>query len=70
MAVMEASMCTDGINTAKDQRSCDTLFSNTCETKTKKVPFCQPCPTCLCLLCLFAEKDVVKSPCALETSFN
>lgn len=40
VAVMEDSMCTDGINTAKDLRSCDTLFSNTCETKTKKVPFC------------------------------
>ncbi|XP_075894096.1 fibulin-1 isoform X1 [Nelusetta ayraudi] len=51
VAVMEASMCTDGINTAKDQRSCDTLFSNTCETKTKKM-----CCDC-CLLGKAAQEQ-------------
>lgn len=37
VAVLEDIMCTNGINTAKDLGSCDTLFSNTCETKTTKV---------------------------------
>jgi len=30
-------MCTTGINTAKEQGVCDTLFTSTCETKTTKV---------------------------------
>lgn len=37
VAMLEDIMCTNGINTAKDLGSCDTLFSNTCETKTTKV---------------------------------
>ncbi|KAM4572364.1 fibulin-1 isoform 3-T3 [Odontesthes bonariensis] len=37
VAVLEDNMCTTGINTAKDQGVCDTLFTSTCETKTTKM---------------------------------
>lgn len=37
VAALEDNMCTTGINMAKDQGSCDTLFTNPCETKTTKV---------------------------------
>lgn len=37
VAVLEDTMCTTGSNMAKEQGSCDTLFTNTCETKTTKV---------------------------------
>ncbi|XP_077567081.1 fibulin-1 isoform X1 [Stigmatopora nigra] len=37
LAVLEDNMCTTGINMAKDQGACDSLFSNTCETKTTKM---------------------------------
>ena len=40
ITVLEDNMCTTGINMAKDQGVCDTLFSNTCETKTTKVRLC------------------------------
>ncbi|XP_056137305.1 fibulin-1 isoform X2 [Lampris incognitus] len=37
VTVLEDSMCTNGINMAKDQGACDPLFvTNTCETKTTK----------------------------------
>lgn len=39
VTVLEDNMCTTGINVAKDQGACDTLFTNTCETKTTKVCF-------------------------------
>ncbi|KAM8860411.1 fibulin-1 isoform 1-T1 [Synchiropus picturatus] len=37
VAVLEDTMCTYGINTAKDQGTCDSLFTSTCETKTTKM---------------------------------
>ncbi|XP_061917213.1 fibulin-1 isoform X3 [Entelurus aequoreus] len=37
VAVLEDNMCTTGITLAKDQGACDSLFSNTCETKTTKM---------------------------------
>uniref|UniRef100_A0A8C4I486 Fibulin-1 n=1 Tax=Dicentrarchus labrax TaxID=13489 RepID=A0A8C4I486_DICLA len=37
VTVLEDNMCTTGINMAKDQGACDSLFSNTCETKTTKM---------------------------------
>uniref|UniRef100_H2UYG2 Fibulin-1 n=1 Tax=Takifugu rubripes TaxID=31033 RepID=H2UYG2_TAKRU len=37
LAVLEDNMCTTGINMAKNQGSCDSLFGNTCETKTTKM---------------------------------
>ncbi|XP_060932348.1 fibulin-1 [Limanda limanda] len=37
VTVLEDNMCTTGINVAKDQGSCDSLFSSTCETKTTKM---------------------------------
>lgn len=37
VAVLEDNMCTTGINVAKDQGACDSLFTSTCETKTTKV---------------------------------
>lgn len=37
VTVLEDNMCTTGINMAKDQGVCDSLFTNTCETKTTKV---------------------------------
>lgn len=37
VTVLEDKMCTNGINIAKDQGACDSLFTNTCDTKTTKV---------------------------------
>uniref|UniRef100_A0A8C3A8V8 Fibulin-1 n=1 Tax=Cyclopterus lumpus TaxID=8103 RepID=A0A8C3A8V8_CYCLU len=37
VTVLEDNMCTTGINMAKDQGLCDSLFTNTCETKTTKM---------------------------------
>ncbi|XP_056273173.1 fibulin-1 [Pseudoliparis swirei] len=37
VSVLEDNMCTTGINMAKDQGLCDSLFTNTCETKTTKM---------------------------------
>uniref|UniRef100_A0A672HSG1 Fibulin-1 n=1 Tax=Salarias fasciatus TaxID=181472 RepID=A0A672HSG1_SALFA len=37
VTVLEDTMCTTGINVAKDQGVCDSLFANTCETKTTKM---------------------------------
>ncbi|XP_017289740.1 fibulin-1 isoform X1 [Kryptolebias marmoratus] len=37
VTVLEDNMCTTGINVAKDQGTCDSLFTNTCETKTTKI---------------------------------
>ncbi|CAN9498982.1 unnamed protein product [Ophioblennius macclurei] len=37
VTVLEDNMCTTGINVAKDQGVCDSLFANTCETKTTKM---------------------------------
>uniref|UniRef100_A0A673B787 Fibulin-1 n=1 Tax=Sphaeramia orbicularis TaxID=375764 RepID=A0A673B787_9TELE len=37
VTVLEDNMCTTGINTAKEQGVCDSLFANTCETKTTKM---------------------------------
>ncbi|XP_034542484.1 fibulin-1 isoform X2 [Notolabrus celidotus] len=37
VAVLEDSMCNTGINMAKDLGACDSLFTNTCETKTTKM---------------------------------
>lgn len=39
VTVLEDNLCTSGINMAKDQGACDSLFSNTCESKTTKVCF-------------------------------
>uniref|UniRef100_A0A3P9MLQ3 Fibulin-1 n=1 Tax=Oryzias latipes TaxID=8090 RepID=A0A3P9MLQ3_ORYLA len=36
-AALEDNMCRTGINLAKDQGVCDSLFNNTCETKTTKM---------------------------------
>uniref|UniRef100_A0A3Q4ABH0 Fibulin-1 n=1 Tax=Mola mola TaxID=94237 RepID=A0A3Q4ABH0_MOLML len=55
IAVLEDIMCTTGINMAKDQGSCDILFTNTCETKTTKT-----CCDC-CLLGKAAQE--VGLPC-------
>lgn len=43
VTVLEDKMCTNGINTAKDQGACDSLFTNTCDTKTTKM--CCDCCT-------------------------
>ncbi|XP_068168640.1 fibulin-1 isoform X1 [Antennarius striatus] len=37
VTVLEDDMCTAGINTAKQEGACHTLFTNTCETKTTKM---------------------------------
>ncbi|XP_050929160.1 fibulin-1 isoform X2 [Lates calcarifer] len=37
VTVLEDNMCTTGINLAKEQGACDSLFTNTCETKTTKM---------------------------------
>uniref|UniRef100_A0A8D0D215 Fibulin-1 n=1 Tax=Sander lucioperca TaxID=283035 RepID=A0A8D0D215_SANLU len=37
VTVLEDNMCTTGINMAKGQGACESLFTNTCETKTTKV---------------------------------
>ncbi|KAM6937287.1 fibulin-1 [Xenentodon cancila] len=37
VTVLEDNMCTTGINVAKDQGACDSLFTSTCETKTTKM---------------------------------
>uniref|UniRef100_A0A7N6BYE6 Fibulin-1 n=1 Tax=Anabas testudineus TaxID=64144 RepID=A0A7N6BYE6_ANATE len=49
--VHEDSMCTTGINMAKDQGVCDSLLTNTCETKTTKM-----CCDC-CLLGKAAQEQ-------------
>lgn len=46
VAVLEDNMCTTGSNMAKEQGSCDTLFTNTCETKTTKVCLCVHVQVC------------------------
>ncbi|KAM4618569.1 fibulin-1 isoform 1-T1 [Polymixia lowei] len=52
VTVLEDHMCTTGINMAKDQGACDTLFfTNTCETKTTKT-----CCDC-CLLGKSAQEQ-------------
>ncbi|XP_074534584.1 fibulin-1 isoform X1 [Halichoeres trimaculatus] len=51
VAVLEDSMCNTGINMAKDQGVCDSLFNNTCETKTTKM-----CCNC-CLLGKAAQEQ-------------
>uniref|UniRef100_A0AAX7TIC4 Fibulin-1 n=1 Tax=Astatotilapia calliptera TaxID=8154 RepID=A0AAX7TIC4_ASTCA len=43
VTVLEDKMCTNGINIAKDQGACDSLFTNTCDTKTTKM--CCDCCT-------------------------
>ncbi|KAG7522590.1 fibulin-1-like isoform X1 [Solea senegalensis] len=37
VTVLEDNMCTTGINLAKGQGACDSLFANTCEIKTTKM---------------------------------
>ncbi|CAK6950950.1 fibulin-1 isoform X2 [Scomber scombrus] len=37
VTVLEDNLCTSGINMAKDQGACDSLFANPCETKTTKM---------------------------------
>ncbi|XP_034733993.1 fibulin-1 isoform X2 [Etheostoma cragini] len=37
VTVLEDNMCTTGINVAKGQGACESLFTNTCETKTTKM---------------------------------
>nr|XP_020479799.1 fibulin-1 isoform X2 [Monopterus albus] len=37
VTVLEDNMCTTGINMAKNQGVCDSLYTNTCETKTTKL---------------------------------
>lgn len=51
VAVLEDNMCNTGINMAKDQGVCDSLFNNTCETKTTKM-----CCNC-CLLGKAAQEQ-------------
>uniref|UniRef100_A0A3B4ZT81 Fibulin-1 n=1 Tax=Stegastes partitus TaxID=144197 RepID=A0A3B4ZT81_9TELE len=51
VTVLEDNMCTTGINMAKDQSACDSLFTNTCETKTTKM-----CCDC-CLLGKAAQEN-------------
>uniref|UniRef100_A0A665UA94 Fibulin-1 n=1 Tax=Echeneis naucrates TaxID=173247 RepID=A0A665UA94_ECHNA len=51
VTVLEDNMCTTGIDLAKEQRACDDLFSNTCETKTTKM-----CCDC-CLLGKVAQEQ-------------
>uniref|UniRef100_A0A3P8SAZ8 Fibulin-1 n=1 Tax=Amphiprion percula TaxID=161767 RepID=A0A3P8SAZ8_AMPPE len=55
VTVLEDKMCTTGINMAKDQGACDSLFTNTCETKTTKM-----CCDC-CLLGKAAQENGI--PC-------
>ncbi|XP_067091242.1 fibulin-1-like [Osmerus mordax] len=51
-AVLEDNICTNGINMAKDQGACETLYSgSTCETKTAKM-----CCDC-CLLGRAAQEQ-------------
>ncbi|XP_047452943.1 fibulin-1 isoform X2 [Mugil cephalus] len=51
IAVLEDNMCTSGINMAKGQGACDTLYTNTCDTKTAKI-----CCDC-CLLGKAAQEQ-------------
>uniref|UniRef100_A0A3B4W9Z1 Fibulin-1 n=1 Tax=Seriola lalandi dorsalis TaxID=1841481 RepID=A0A3B4W9Z1_SERLL len=51
VTVLEDKMCNTGINLAKDQGACDSLFTNTCETKTTKM-----CCDC-CLLGKAAQEQ-------------
>ncbi|KAM9376964.1 fibulin-1 isoform 2-T2 [Pholidichthys leucotaenia] len=55
VTVLEDNMCTKGINVANTQGACDSLFSNTCETKTTKM-----CCDC-CLLGKTAQEKGI--PC-------
>ncbi|TMS05429.1 Fibulin-1 [Larimichthys crocea] len=52
VTVLEDVKCTTGINMAKDQGACDTLFTNTCET-TKTTKMCCDC----CLLGKAAQEN-------------
>ncbi|XP_061577101.1 fibulin-1 isoform X2 [Cololabis saira] len=51
VTVLEDNMCTTGINVAKDQGACDSLFTSTCETKTTKM-------CCDCCLLGKAARDL------------
>ncbi|KAL6474506.1 hypothetical protein MHYP_G00180670 [Metynnis hypsauchen] len=64
-AVLEDNSCTNGINMAKDQGTCDTLLSgSTCETKTAKV-----CCEC-CLLGRAAEERGLSCEFSLSVSYQ
>ncbi|KAK5867050.1 hypothetical protein PBY51_011569 [Eleginops maclovinus] len=55
VTVLEDNMCTTGINMAKDQGACDSLFTNTCEKKTTKM---------CCDCCLLGKATLEKGlPC-------
>ncbi|KAK1888497.1 Fibulin-1 [Dissostichus eleginoides] len=55
VTVLEDNMCTTGINMAKDQGACDSLFTNTCEKKTTKM---------CCDCCLLGKATLEKAlPC-------
>lgn len=58
VAVLEHNMCTTGINVAKEQGACDSLFASTCESKTTKV---RPSALFMCTrmyLCVVCERAV------------
>ncbi|XP_049330394.1 fibulin-1 isoform X2 [Astyanax mexicanus] len=64
-AVLEDNSCTNGINMAKDQGTCDALLSgSTCETKTAKV-----CCEC-CLLGRAAEEQGLSCDFSLTVSYQ
>ncbi|XP_072528351.1 fibulin-1 isoform X2 [Salminus brasiliensis] len=64
-AVLEDNSCTNGINMAKDQGTCDALLSgSTCETKTAKV-----CCEC-CLLGRAAEEQGLSCDFTLSVSYQ
>ncbi|XP_072291030.1 fibulin-1 isoform X1 [Eucyclogobius newberryi] len=42
VSVLEDNMCSEGINAAKSQETCDALFTSTCDTKTTKI-CCECC---------------------------
>lgn len=49
LSVLEDNMCSAGINMAKNQGACDSLFNSTCETKTTKVCLNMSCHVYVCV---------------------
>ncbi|XP_020516518.2 fibulin-1 isoform X2 [Labrus bergylta] len=64
VAVLEDTMCNTGINMAKDQGACDSLFTNTCETKTTKM-----CCDC-CLLGKAAQEQGLSCDHSLSVGYQ
>lgn len=62
LSVLEDNMCSAGINMAKNQGACDSLFNSTCETKTTK----------MCCDCCLVGKALQEQglPCDQKLSVN